>query len=165
MNSEALLYIMTAFVILAALSMLTQAIVTYRAAKLMEEKMATFAPKAERLMETAELAISESRAQIREITQRANQIMDLAKTQLVKVDSLITDASQRARSQMDKAEVVLDDTLDRVQTTVSTVQSGVLRPIREIHGVAAGLRAAFTTLLKGVPADVTRVTSDEEMFI
>ncbi len=39
--------------------------------------------------------------------------------------------------------MVLDDTMTRVQETVSYVQSGVLRPVREVYGVLAGIRTAL----------------------
>jgi hypothetical protein len=66
---------------------------------------------------------------------------------------------------MDKVEVLLDDTMSRVQGTVTTVQSSIVRPLREISGVAAGVRSAVAHLLKGSPANVAQVTADEEMFI
>jgi hypothetical protein len=59
----------------------------------------------------------------------------------------------------------LDDTMSRVQGTVTSVQSSIVRPLREISGVAAGVRSAVAHLLKGSPANVAQVTADEEMFI
>jgi len=67
---------------------------------------------------------------------------------------------------MDRAELVLDDTFGRVQSTVATVHGGVMRPLREISGVSAGIRAALNHLAKGAarPAPA-QATQDEEMFI
>ena len=70
-------------------------------------------------------------------------IFDVTKQQLVKVDELLSDASTRARVQMERAEMVLDDTMTRVQETVSIVQRGVLRPVREVHGILSGVRTAI----------------------
>ena len=77
----------------------------------------------------------------------------------------MADASSRAKVQMDHAEDVLDNTLTRVNQTVTSVHGTILRPIREITGVAAGVKAAVGHLLKGAPANVAQVTTDEEMFI
>jgi hypothetical protein len=55
--------------------------------------------------------------------------------------------------------------MSRVQGTVTSVQSSIVRPLREISGVAAGVRSAVAHLLKGSPANVAQVTADEEMFI
>ena len=86
-------------------------------------------------------------------------------TQLIRVDDLVADASARAKMQLDRAETVLENTLTRVNDTVNSVHGTILRPIREITGVAAGVKAAVGHLLKGAPANVAQVTTDEEMFI
>ena len=66
---------------------------------------------------------------------------------------------------MERAEMVLDDTMTRVQQTVSIVQSGVVRPVREVYGFWAGLRTALQYLGRGGRPTVDHATSDEEMFI
>jgi hypothetical protein len=44
------------------------------------------------------------------------------------------------------------------------VEGGIVKPIREIQAVAAGIRTALLFLTKGRP-NPSRATSDEEMFI
>ena len=61
--------------------------------------------------------------------------------------------------------MVMDDTMTRVQETVSVVQRGVLRPVREVHGVIAGVRMAFAHFNRRNRSTVDHATSDEEMFI
>jgi len=122
-------------------------------------------PKVEELVTTTKATVDQSRKQIAEVTGKANDILDSTKAQLVKVDSLITDASDRARVQMDRMELVLDDTMDRAQSAVTAVHRGITKPLRELHGIAAGIRATFAYLLRGVRPSVDQVTSDEEMFI
>jgi ABC-type transporter Mla subunit MlaD len=133
--------------------------------KEMKERVDAFLPKAEKLIQTAETTLTESKAQITEITVRANEILQITQTQMARVDDLVADASMRAKVQMDRAETVLENTLTRVNDTVNTVHGTILRPIREITGVAAGVKAAVGHLLKGAPANVAQVTTDEEMFI
>jgi hypothetical protein len=41
----------------------------------------------------------------------------------------------------------------------------VLKPLKEVQGVAAGVRAAFFFLLRGRRANPSSATVDEEMFI
>lgn len=122
-------------------------------------------PKVEELVATTKTTVEQSRKQILEVTGKANEILDATKVQLAKVDSLITDASARARVQMDRMEMVLDDTMDRAQSAVTAVHRGVTRPLRELHGIAVGIRATFAYLLRGGRPNVDQVTSDEEMFI
>jgi hypothetical protein len=96
---------------------------------------------------------------------KANEMMDMGKAQMVKLDEVITDAAGRAKVQLERAEMVVDDTMTRVHESVTAVHTGVLRPIREIHGVTAGLRAAVQHFLRGGRPSVAQATHDDEMFI
>jgi len=168
MNADTTLILLTVFVAITAISFAAQALAMMRLAqttKEMKERVDAFLPKAEKLIQTAETTLTESRAQINEITMRANEILQITQTQMARVDDLVADASMRAKVQMDRAETVLENTLTRVNDTVNTVHGTILRPIREITGVAAGVKAAVGHLLKGAPANVAQVTTDEEMFI
>ncbi|MDX1984680.1 MAG: hypothetical protein SFV51_30690 [Bryobacteraceae bacterium] len=169
MNQDSLILILTVFVGLVALSQVGQTIaliVLQRRAKALQHKLDAFAPRAESLMESAQKTLEQSRSQIHDITTKANDILDSTRNQLVHVEGLLTDVSARARVQMDRAELVLDDTFSRVQDTVATLHGGVLRPLREINGVSAGIRAAVGHMLKGAGRpSVAQATQDEEMFI
>ena len=168
MNPDTTLILLTFFVAMTAVSFAAQAVAILRLAKTakeMKERVDTFIPKAEKLIQTAESTIAETRTQITEITGKAHEILALTQTQLMRVDDLVADASARAKVQMDRAEIVLENTLTRVTDTVNSVHGTILRPIREITGVAAGVKAAVGHLLKGAPANVAQVTTDEEMFI
>lgn len=168
MNSDTTLLLLTFFVAMTAVAFAAQAVAMMNLAKTtkeMKERVDSFLPKAEKLIQTAESTIAESRVQIIEITGRANEILALTQTQLIRVDDLVADASDRAKRQMDRAETVLENTLNRVNDTVNSVHGNILRPLREITGVAAGVKAAVGHLLKGAPANVAQVTTDEEMFI
>lgn len=168
MNADTTLILLTIFVAITAISFAAQALAMMRLAqttKEMKERVDAFLPKAEKLIQTAETTLTESKAQITEITVRANEILQITQTQMARVDDLVADASMRAKVQMDRAETVLENTLTRVNDTVNTVHGTILRPIREITGVAAGVKAAVGHLLKGAPGNVAQVTTDEEMFI
>jgi ElaB/YqjD/DUF883 family membrane-anchored ribosome-binding protein len=175
MDNQTLLNIMTAFVVIAGLSLVVQVVMlfgVYRSAKTTERKMATLAPKVEALLPQVELLLSSSqkmvdngRQQILEIAARTNDILDGARRQLAKVEEVVNDASGRARVQLEHAELVLDDTLSRANETVAMVQNGINRPLREIQGITAGVRAALIYLARGNRPSPERATQDDEMFI
>jgi methyl-accepting chemotaxis protein len=102
---------------------------------------------------------------VEQIGTTSEAILDVTKQQLARVDELLSEATTRAKVQMERAEMVLDDTMTRVQETVSHVQSGVMRPVREVYGVMAGIRTALARLGRGGRPTVDHATSDEEMFI
>jgi len=211
MSPETFHWVVTIGVFLAALAMVTQAVVVivmYKLAKDVTAKVTPLIPRAHAIMDSAQTTIAQSRKHVVDITRKTNELMDTAnqiaalskthvdsilgkvneiadlskgnvselmgkvqevadmsKVQLVKLDGLVTDATERAKVQMDRAELVLDDTVGRVHETVSTVHHGIMRPVREVSGLAQGVRAAVNTLLRGNRPSVQEATQDEEMFI
>jgi uncharacterized protein YoxC len=168
MDQQTLLYIMTAFVVLAAIALVAQAVAIvalYRGIKATEQRIAVVLPKVEKLVETSQATIEQGRSQILEITRKTSDILESARLQLTRVDEVLGDATVRARVQLERAEMIIDDTLSRAQQTVGLVHSGVMRPLREIQGVTAGIRTALAFLAKGNRPSVAQVTQDEEMFI
>jgi ABC-type transporter Mla subunit MlaD len=182
MSETALLYVMAAFVIISAIALCIQAGMLagiYKTTKAIQDavnpllpKVQSLIPKVESLVERANSTVEQSgrqiteiSAQIVEITTRANDILDSTKRQLAIVEDVVGDAAVRAKVQMERVELVLDDTLSRAHETVAVVHEGVMKPLREVTGLAAGVRAAFGSLARGNRPTVDRATSDEEMFI
>jgi hypothetical protein len=175
MSETTLLYVMTAFVIISAIALCIQAGMLaglYKTTKALQEKINPLVPKVESLVETVNSTVKQSGQQITDITIRANAIMessqdilDSTKRQLAIVEEVVGDAAVRAKVQMERVELVLDDTLSRAHETIAVVHDGVMRPLREVNGIAAGVRAALGALARGNRPTVDRATSDEEMFI
>jgi len=175
MNQEILLYTMAGFVIVSAIAMCIQVGLLfgiYKSSKTMQEQISTVLPqakavlaKAEATLEQHRFAASEVSIRVIEITDKANQILDMGKAQLGKIDSVITDATCRAKVQLERAEMVVDDTVTRVHESVTAVHKGIMRPIREVQGVATGVRAAVSVFMRGGRPSVAQATQDDEMFI
>jgi hypothetical protein len=167
MDQHSLLVTMTAFVIVAAIALVIQAgflFGIYKASRGMNDNVQRLMPKIESVLETSRQTIEDSRRQIADITSKASDILEITRVQVRRVDEILEDATARARVQMDRAEMVLDDAMERAQRTVALVEGGILKPLREINAVSAGIRTAFLFLLRGRP-NPSRATSDEEMFI
>jgi polyhydroxyalkanoate synthesis regulator phasin len=168
MDNNALLYILAAFVAVSAIALCIQAGLLYQiymTTKRLQEKVEPLVPKVDALVASAKMTIDQSRKQIIDITTKTNEILDSTKNQLKKVEEVVDDATSRAKVQMERVEMVLDDTMSRAHETVAAVHSGILRPLREINGIAVGVRAAIGHLARGARPSVAQATSDEEMFI
>jgi hypothetical protein len=168
MDEHTLLILLTIFVALAALAMLIQAgtlLGLLLVARKLQQVVMPIIPEVEAIVGTTRRTVDRVEKHIEKIGATSSSILDVTKQQLVKVDELLTDASARAKVQMDRAEMVLDDSMTRVQHTVSYVQSGVIRPVREVYGVFAGIRTTLAHLGRGGRPTVDHATSDEEMFI
>jgi len=168
MDDHTLLTLLTVFVFLAAIAMLIQAgtlLGLFIVARKIQEKVSVLTGPITGIIDTSKKTLQTVEGHIDRIGKSSNSILDTTKQQLAKVDELITDASTRAKVQMERAELVLDDTMGRVQHTVSFVQSGVVRPVREVQGILTGIRTTLTHLGRGGRPTVDHATADEEMFI
>jgi dihydroxyacetone kinase-like predicted kinase len=168
MDEHTLLVIMAVFVFVAALALVMQAVWTfgmYKASRALQQNVAKVAPKIEALADSSRITIEESRTQILAITLKTNQILASAEKQMARVDDLMADATERAHKQLAQAEAVVDDALSRAQDTVALVHGGIMKPLREVNGVVAGIRAALRFLARGGRPSPDQLTVDEEMFI
>jgi len=168
MSPEALAYIVAAGTVVAALAIVMQAIMmvaVHKSTKAAKEQITIISGHVESLAEAAQKTLEQSRKQLSDVTGKANEVLSLTRTQLVRIDEVMNEATARAKVQMDRLELVLDDTISRLHETTAAIHSGVMRPLREINGVAAGLRAGLEYLLRGRRATVEQATHDEEMFI
>jgi vacuolar-type H+-ATPase subunit H len=175
MNQELLLYIMAGFVIISAIALCIQAGLLfgmYKTTKLLQEEVSSVLPQAKSILAKAESTLDQSRQNIVqvtekfvEITEKANQIVELGRAQMVKIDSVMTDATHRAKAQLERAEMVVDDTVHRVHEGVSAVHHGIMKPIREVQGVASGVKTAVSVFMRGGRPSVAQATQDDEMFI
>ena len=75
---------------------------------------------------------------------------------------LVGDLDARLK-QIDHA---VEATIKQIENVSGTVKSAVLRPVREVNGIAAGISAMVSTLVRGRRKNsVDSATQDEEMFI
>jgi hypothetical protein len=159
---------MSGAVVVSALALVLQVLLLlamYKSTKAIGEQVSRIAGQAESFLESAQRSLEQSRKQISDVATRTGEVLNLAHKQLVRIDDVLGEATSRARVQMDRVELILDDTLGRLQETTALLNKGILRPIREINGVAAGIQAALGYLFRSRRLTVERATQDEEMFI
>ena len=168
MADSTLLTVLIVFVALCALSQLGQFVALfgmYRKVREIHEEFRPLLGKAGVTLESAKQMLEDGRKQILEITKKTNQILDSTQLQLTKIDSVVTDASERATAQMDRVEMLVGDTVDKVQGMVHTTQEGLLKPLREVSALVTGVKSGFGFLFKSQRPTVVHATQDEEMFI
>jgi hypothetical protein len=186
MDQNLLIAVMAGFVIISAIALCIQAGLLfgiYKAAKAMSDQTTALLPQtksilgqASNLIGHADTTVQEGHRQLVDLGVKAVEIADSAKLQMLKIDSLVsnsasridllvTDATARAHNQLEKVELVVDDTVGRVHETVGAVHNGLLAPVRQINGLAAGAKAAVGVFLKGGRPNVAEATQQDEMFI
>lgn len=168
MDQMTLLYVIAGFVIVSAIALCMQAAFLfgmYKASKALTDKVTPLIPKVDALVESAKTTVDHGKVQIADISKKTNEILESTKGQLAKIDEVVTIAASKAKVQMERVEMVLDDTMSRAHETVATVHNGIMRPLREINGIATGIKTAMNHITRGPRPSVAQVSSDEEMFI
>lgn len=175
MNSETALYWMIGFCAVATAALVTQvillAVMASAVAKVRKqvagliEKTEPLIAKIEPIVDTTRHLAEDLRKYAGEFSGKANELLDLGRKQLTTVDEVLGEAAARTRAQMDRIEMVMDDTVNRFQETTSLLQNGVVRPLRQLNALSAGIRATLSALLSSRRTTVEQATHDEEMFI
>lgn len=182
MTSDTLLYVMTAAIVVGAVAILVQTFLVlgvYRASRAVRGQVAALTPKIEPVIRKSEALIEkvepmtgvvqqlieDTRAHVGELSVKAADLMELSRRQVARVDEVLGEATARTRVQMDRIEMVIDDTVNRFQETTTLLQSGIARPIRQLHGLTTGIRTAVSVLFSTRRPTVEQATHDEEMFI
>jgi len=168
MNTESLVTVTTIAVAIAAVAIVAMAIMVFsmfKAVTTIRDQVQVFLPKAETLVAAATTTIAENQQQIRGIITNASQIVETAHKDVTRLDGFVEDATTRAKVQLERLELVMDDTVERVHHTVVMLNNSVLKPVREVSGVASGVKAAVKHLMRSNRPTPAQATSDEEMFI
>ena len=167
-QSDTTFLLMAIAVAVSSISLLMSAVASiglFRAVKRLEEKVEPLVPEAISTLKQAHETLTFTVEQVRELSDRAKNLMDASQTQLDHFNEAREEVTERLRIQGERAELVLEDALSRIQEVVHTLHSGVMRPVREVSGVVAGIKTAFSTYLGARRPSVAQATHDEEMFI
>lgn len=175
MDSQTALYWMIGFTSTAAACLVIQVILLAfmaRASWVMKKQTRDLLARVEPLVDKiapiadqTQQVLEDVRRYAGEISSKTNDLLDLSRKQLVRVDDVMGEAAARTRAQMDRIEMVMDDTVNRFQETTTLLQNGIVRPVKQITAVTAGIRAALSFLAGSRRATVEQATHDEEMFI
>lgn len=168
MDQNTLLVLLIIFVAVSAAALFIQAVTLlglFLVARDIRTKVLAVWPEIQQTIGVSRRTVELVEKHADKIGATSVEILSSGKQQVAKVDELLNDATARAKVQMERAEMVLDDTMTRVQETVAIVQRNVLRPVREVQGVWSGICTALQYLGRRTRSTVDHATSDEEMFI
>ena len=115
---------------------------------------------------TVNRILEDTRPRIAEISAEATEIAKKGHQQVERLGDLLTDASERARTRLEQIDHTVENTVEQVEQVGESMKRAVLRPVKEVNGIAAGISAAVSTLVKKPrKSSVDSATQDEEMFI
>jgi ABC-type transporter Mla subunit MlaD len=130
------------------------------------EKVGPIADRAAELLATAQEVVQETRPRIQEVSGEVVEIVKTGRQQVEHFGELLSDAGEKARTRLEQIDATVGGTVATVEEATQNVKRAVTRPVREVNGLAAGISAAVSTLVKGPrKSSVVSATQDEEMFI
>ena len=168
MQSEGTFLLMAIAALVSAVALLMNAIASigaFRAIRRLERKVEPLIPEAMSALQEARAAIQDVTADVRGVTGQMREMITELQDQVKEIGVARDEFTTRFKVQAERAELILDDTITRVQDVAHFLQSSVMRPVREVNGVVSGIRAALQTFVRGRRPSVAQATSDEEMFI
>jgi F0F1-type ATP synthase membrane subunit b/b' len=169
MPDDVFRWVVAGAVILACLAFVVQAIVVlllYRVARNTQSKVAPLVDRAEPILSTTRQILEENKPRVAEISAEVVEIAKTARVQADRIGELLRDSSDRAKARLAQIDRTVDETVEQVEQVGGAVKSAVLKPVKEVNGLMAGMKAAISTYAAGNKRhSVEHATQDEEMFI
>ena len=180
--SLAFQWVIAVSAVVACLAVLVQAIILagmYRglmeAQKAGKEAQAKVGPLVERfgpMVERFDAFVTNGAKTLEELSPRLNEItaeslrfVQSARQHADRVGELIDETNDRAKARIAQIDQAVEQTVQQVENASDAVKSAVMRPVKEVNGFIAGVKAALNTYAQGGRNTPEHVTQDEEMFI
>ncbi len=175
MPDDTFRWVVAGGVAIATLSMFVTAVtmvLLYRTMTRLEGRVGGVADRAEPVLNSVRHLVNENSpkisdimASVRETAGNARDISVVAKDQAHHFAEVGRDITDRAKVQVARIDAAVDQTVDQVQHLGDDMKIAVMKPVNEVSGVLAGIRAGVSTFKQGRRPSVARATQDEEMFI
>jgi len=176
MPEDVFRWVIAVGVLLACLASVWQALIlaaVYRAGKEAQKagkeaqnRLAPLVDRFEAILTTSGKILDENRPRIADITAETLIVAKAARQQAGRIGELMDDASGRARARIAQIDQTVEHTVEQVEHAGEAVKSAVLKPVKEVNGLVAGVKAALNTYAQGGNRNSPEhATQDEEMFI
>ena len=175
MPDETFRWVVAGGVAIATLSIVVMAVmmvVMFKVISRLQARMDRVADHAEPVVDSIRHLVNENSPKIGDIMTAAQEtvvntrdVSSVARDQAHRFAEVGRDITDRAKAQVARVDAAVDETVEQVQHLGSDVKYAVMKPMAEVSGVLAGIRAGVSTYAQSQRPNVSRVTQDEEMFI
>ena len=175
MADETFRWVISGGVAIATLSIVVMAammVVMFRVISRLQARIDSVADHAEPVVDSIRHMVNENSPKLGEIMTATQEtivntrdISAVARDQAHHFAEVGRDITDRAKAQVARVDAAVDETVEQVQHLGSDVKLAVMKPMTEVSGVLAGIRAGVATYAQSQRPNVSRVTQDEEMFI
>jgi methyl-accepting chemotaxis protein len=137
-----------------------------KAGKSAQSRIGPMVDRFDAILTASSKMLEENRPRIADITAETLVIAKTARQQAERISDLMDDASGRAKARIAQIDETVDHTVEQVEHATDAVKSAVLKPVKEVNGIVAGVKAALSMYAQGGNRNSPEhATQDEEMFI
>ncbi len=165
-----------AFVLLAAIAILLQALVLvgiyFALQNLHHDVQSIQADTRQKLDALSQMSqrvadfISDSREPVRTVAANLADISRILRDRTAQWDGVVADLADRTRLQIIRVDQMVTGLVEKAESTAGVVEKSVLAPVKEVSAVIAGLRKGLEFLFaRGRSTSTSDVAHDEQMFI
>ena len=130
------------------------------------EKVGPVADHLSSVLANTSRIMEDLRPRLKEISADVAGITHTTREKVEHIGELLDDAGEKVTTRLGQIDEAVHHTVEQVEHAGDNVKRAVMRPVREVNGVAAGISAAVSTLVKRRrKSSVDAATQDEEMFI
>jgi hypothetical protein len=136
-------------VLISSIALLLSALATlgtYRAVRRLESQIAPLLPQAAEFLRNSRQTLDVALVQFRETGAKTQAVLDDVRAEIAHISIVRADLAGRLQAQMQRVELVI-------------------RPLREVGGILAGVRTAVRVFLHFQRPSVDQATPDDEAFL
>jgi polyhydroxyalkanoate synthesis regulator phasin len=97
------------------------------------------------LIASSKVTLEELSPKVQTISTNLVEISELLKQETHTVKTSVDEVLERTRAQTARVDEMVSGTLDGISQASTTIQQGIEIPLRHVHGIFNGLKAAFQT--------------------
>jgi methyl-accepting chemotaxis protein len=132
----------------------------------MADKFGALAERAAAMAASATRLVDEARPRVVQISNETATLVRTGREQVEHIGEVLHDAADRARTRLEQIDNAVDSTVEQVEHVSGAMKRAMMRPVKEVNGLARGISAAVAALVHGQRrSSVDAATQDEEMFI
>jgi len=130
------------------------------------DRLKAVAERADKVLVSAARVLDETRPQMVALSREMVEISKSGREQVERIGDLLHEASTKAKERLEQIDHTVESTIEQVGQASDSMKRAVMKPVRGVNGIAAGISAAVSTLMKGSRrSSVDTAIQDEEMFI
>jgi len=117
------------------------------------------------LIASSKVTLEELAPKVRTISANLVEISELLKQETHTVKTSVDEVLEKTRAQTARVDEMVSGTLDGISQASTTIQHGIEVPLRHVHGIFNGLKAAFETYKSAPPRPASPIRQVDEPVV